>query len=88
MRKAVLVAFCVGLPVGSLATIPPSQPAWGEQRQVAVGQSGSAHRKIAKKGFQFKLEDALSSHKKGDLSKSNTSKKRNDRCRLCRNFGG
>jgi hypothetical protein len=51
MPKAVLVAFCVGLPVGGLATIPPSQRAWGEQRQVASGQSGSAHRKIAKKGF-------------------------------------
>jgi hypothetical protein len=88
MRKAVLVAFCAGLPMGSLTTITPSGRAWGEQRQVAVGQFGSAHRKIAKKGIQFKLEDALSSHKKGDLSKSSTSKKRDSRCRLCRNWGG
>jgi hypothetical protein len=88
MRKAVLVAFCVGLSVISLATIPPSQRAWGAQRQVASGQAGSAHRKIAKKGIQFKLEDASTMHKKGELSQSSTSKKRNSRCRLCRNWGG
>jgi hypothetical protein len=88
MRKAVLVAFCVGLPVGSLATIPPSQRAWGAQRHVASGQSGTAHRKIEKKKIQFKLEDALSMYNRGERSKSSVSKKQNSRCRLCRNWGG